>query len=83
MERCARPTREAGYRKRINPSLTDGDRIDEAAGRLSPTHPVCPPEFLAMIPKRADEDCGLQVADTCFYCAEDRGCFGERTVGQA
>ena len=62
-----------GYLKRINPSLTDDDRIDAAAGRLRFAQPVCPPGFLAMIPKVQTPIAGLQVVDTCFYYPEDRG----------
>ena len=62
-----------GYLKRVNPSLTDCDRIDAAAGRLSHAQPVCPPGFSAMIPKVQTPIAGLQVADTCFYYPEDRG----------
>ena len=62
-----------GYLKRVNPSLTDSDRIDAAAGRLSHAQPVCPPGFAAMIPKVQTPIAGLQVADTCFYYPEDRG----------
>ncbi len=62
-----------GYLKRVNPSLTDSDRIDAAAGRLSYAQPVCPPGFAAMIPKVQTPIAGLQVADTCFYYPEDRG----------
>jgi protoporphyrinogen oxidase len=62
-----------GYLKRVNPSLTDSDRIDAAAGRLSHAQPVCPPGFAAMIPKVQTPIGGLQVADTCFYYPEDRG----------
>jgi protoporphyrinogen oxidase len=62
-----------GYLRRINPSLTDADRIDAAAGRLRFAQPVCPPGFLAMIPKVQTPIAGLQVADTCFYYPEDRG----------
>ena len=62
-----------GYLKRINPSLTDADRIDAAAGRLRFAQPVCPPGFLSMIPKVQTPIAGLQVADTCFYYPEDRG----------
>jgi protoporphyrinogen oxidase len=62
-----------GYLKRVNPSLTDSDRIDAAAGRLSHAQPVCPPGFSAMIPKVQTPIAGLQVADTCFYYPEDRG----------
>ena len=74
----ARPNNEIideafGYLKRVNPSLTDADRIDAAAGRLSYAQPVCPPGFGAMIPKVQTPIAGLQVADTCFYYPEDRG----------
>jgi protoporphyrinogen oxidase len=62
-----------GYLKKINPSLTDADRIAAAAGRLLHAQPVCPPGFGAMIPKTQTPIAGLQVADTCFYYPEDRG----------
>jgi hypothetical protein len=62
-----------GYLKRVNSPLTDSDRIDAAAGRLSHAQPVCPPGFAAMIPKVQTPIAGLQVADTCFYYPEDRG----------
>ena len=55
-----------GYLKRINPSLTDDDRIDAAAGRLRFAQPVCPPGFLAMIPKVQTPIAGLQVVGTCI-----------------
>ena len=62
-----------GYLKRVNPQLTDADRIDAKAGRLLYAQPVCPPGFAAMIPKTLTPIAGLQVADTCFYYPEDRG----------
>jgi protoporphyrinogen oxidase len=62
-----------GYLKRVNPSLTDADRIDARTGRLRFAQPVCPPGFRAMIPKTQTPIAGLQVADTCFYYPEDRG----------
>jgi protoporphyrinogen oxidase len=62
-----------GYLKRVNPSLTDADRIDARAGRLLYAQPVCPPRFAAMIPSVQTPVAGLQVADTCFYYPEDRG----------
>jgi protoporphyrinogen oxidase len=75
-----------GYLKRINPSLTNADRIDDAAGRLRFAQPVCPPGFLAMIPKVQTPIAGLQVADTCLYYPEDRGVsesvrWGKRMAG--
>jgi protoporphyrinogen oxidase len=62
-----------GYLKRVNPALTDSDRIEARAGRLLYAQPVCPPGFGAMIPKTQTPIVGLQVADTCFYYPEDRG----------
>jgi protoporphyrinogen oxidase len=76
--RWARPNYEFideafGYLKRVNASLTDSDRMDATAGRLSYAQPVCPPGFAAIIPKVQTAIAGLQVADTCFYYPEDRG----------
>ncbi len=65
-----------GYLKRVNPLLTDADRIDAKAGRLLYAQPVCPPGFGAMIPKTQTPVAGLQVADTCYYYPEDR-CVSE------
>ncbi len=62
-----------GYLKRVNPALTDADRIDSRAGRLLYAQPVCPPGFGATIPRTQTAIAGLQVADTCFYYPEDRG----------
>jgi protoporphyrinogen oxidase len=61
------------YLKRVNPLLTDADRIDARVGRLRYAQPVCPPGFGAMIPKTQTPLAGLQVADTCSYYPEDRG----------
>jgi protoporphyrinogen oxidase len=62
-----------GYLKRVNPSLTDADRLDARAGRLLHAQPVCPPGFATAIPRTQTPVAGLQVADTCFYYPEDRG----------
>lgn len=62
-----------GYLKRVNPALTNHDRIDAAVGRLRYAQPVCPPGFGATIPPVMTPIAGLQVADTCFYYPEDRG----------
>jgi protoporphyrinogen oxidase len=61
------------YLKRVNPALTDADRIDARAGRLRYAQPVCPPGFAAQIPPVQTSIKGLQIADTCFYYPEDRG----------
>ena len=39
-----------GYLKRINPALTDADRLASRAGRLRFAQPVCEPGFAARIP---------------------------------
>jgi len=61
------------YLKRINPELTDDDRITSRVGRLKHAQPVCEPGFAARIPPIRTPIAGLQVADTCFYYPEDRG----------
>jgi protoporphyrinogen oxidase len=71
-----------GYLKRVNPSLTDSDRIDAAAGRLSHAQPVCPPGFAAMIPKVQTPIAGLQVADPASLPGGPRR-FGRRALGKA
>lgn len=62
-----------GYLKRINPDLTDADRLASRAGRLCYAQPVCEPGFAAKIPPIRTPIEGLQIADTCFYYPEDRG----------
>jgi len=62
-----------GYLKRINPALTDGDRILSHVGRLRYAQPVCPPRFLDRVPPVVSAIAGLQIADTSVYYPEDRG----------
>ena len=59
--------------RRVNPALTETDRIDVHVARLRHAQPICPPGFAAMIPPVETPVRGLQVADTCFYYPEDRG----------
>lgn len=62
-----------GYIRRINPALTDADRLASKVGRLRFAQPLCEPGFAAKIPPIRTAIEGLQVADTCFYYPEDRG----------
>lgn len=62
-----------GYLRRLNPALQAGDLKASHVGRLRYAQPVCPPGFLAKIPKVQTAISGLQIADTCFYYPEDRG----------
>ena len=59
--------------RRVNPGLTEADRLDVHVARLRYAQPICPPGFARMIPPVQTEVSGLQVADTCFYYPEDRG----------
>ena len=59
--------------RRVNPAITEADRITHAVGRLRYAQPVCPPGFAAMLPPVMTPIRGLQIADTCFYYPEDRG----------
>jgi protoporphyrinogen oxidase len=59
--------------RRINPALTEADRLGLHVGRLRHAQPICPPGFAALIPPVETPIRGLQVADTCFYYPEDRG----------
>ena len=59
--------------QRINPALTEADRMDVHVARLRYAQPICPPGFAAMIPPVQTPVRGLQIADTCFYYPEDRG----------
>lgn len=62
-----------GYLRKLNPALQPQDLKASQVGRLRYAQPVCPPGFLARIPKVQTEIAGLQIADTCFYYPEDRG----------
>lgn len=61
------------YLKRVNPALTEADRIDGHVGRLRFAQPVCDVGFADKIPPAATPVQGLWIADTCFYYPEDRG----------
>jgi protoporphyrinogen oxidase len=61
------------YIRRINPSLTEVDRLASKVGRLRYAQPLCEPGFAAKIPPIRTPIEGLQIADTCFYYPEDRG----------
>ncbi|RAK60849.1 FAD-dependent oxidoreductase [Phenylobacterium hankyongense] len=62
-----------GYLRRINPDLTEADRLSSKVGRLRHAQPLCEPGFAARIPPIRTPIAGLQIADTCFYYPEDRG----------
>ncbi len=62
-----------GYLRRLNPALTDEDRLDAHLSRLRYAQPVCAPGFAATIPPLQTPIEGLQIADTSFYYPEDRG----------
>lgn len=62
-----------GYIRRINPDLTETDRLTSRVGRLRYAQPLCEPGFAAKIPPIRTPIAGLQIADTCFYYPEDRG----------
>jgi protoporphyrinogen oxidase len=57
--------------KRVNPALTDADRLASSVAKLRHAQPVCPPGF--SLPPIQTAIRGLQVADTSTYYPEDRG----------
>jgi len=59
--------------RRINPKITEDDRIGIHVGRLRYAQPICAPGFAAVLPPIKTPIEGLQIADTCFYYPEDRG----------
>lgn len=61
------------YLKKINPELSDDDRLSSHVARLRYAQPVCEVGFKDMIPDHVTPVAGLQIADTCFYYPEDRG----------
>lgn len=66
-------TESFGYLKRVNPDLTDEDRLASHVARLRYAQPVCEVGFKDVIPDHVTPVAGLQIADTCFYYPEDRG----------
>jgi protoporphyrinogen oxidase len=71
-----------GYLRKLNPALQPQDLKASQVGRLRYAQPVCPPGFLAKLPKVQTEIAGLQIADTCFYYPEDRGISESLRYGQ-
>lgn len=61
------------YLKILNPKLTESDFRDVKVGRLRYAQPICPPDFLDMLPPIQTPINGLQIADTSYYYPEDRG----------
>jgi protoporphyrinogen oxidase len=59
--------------RRINPEITEANRVGVHVGRLSHAQPICMPGFAATLPPVQTPIDGLQIADTCFYYPEDRG----------
>jgi len=61
------------YLSLLNPDLGPADFLDAKVGRLRYAQPVCPPNFLEMLPPIQTPITGLQIADTSYYYPEDRG----------
>jgi protoporphyrinogen oxidase len=61
------------YLALLNPLLKAEDFLDVKVGRLRFAQPVCPPNFLDMLPPIQTAIEGLQIADTSYYYPEDRG----------
>jgi protoporphyrinogen oxidase len=61
------------YLALLNPLLKAEDFLDVKVGRLRFAQPVCPPNFLDMLPPVQTAIQGLQIADTSYYYPEDRG----------
>ncbi len=76
-----------GYLQKVNPELTEADRLDGHVGRLRHAQPVCDVNFAARIPDAKTAVEGLWIADTSFYYPEDRGVsesirFARQLVGR-
>jgi protoporphyrinogen oxidase len=69
--------------RRINPEISESDRIAHYVGRLRNAQPICPPGFASHIPPMQTPVRGLQIADTCFYYPEDRGIAESVRLGKA
>jgi protoporphyrinogen oxidase len=66
----------------VQPALTPDDILDSCVARLRYAQPICPPDFLQMLPPVQTAIAGLQVADTCFYYPEDRGIAESIRIGR-
>jgi protoporphyrinogen oxidase len=62
-----------GFLRKINPRLTDADRVASRVGRLRYAQPVCGVRFAERLPSPRTPVRGLHAADTSFYYPEDRG----------
>ena len=69
-----------GYLKRVNPSLTDSDRIDAAA---EPCPARLPARVLRNDPKGADADRGIAGRRHLLLLPRGPRRFGRRTLGKA
>jgi protoporphyrinogen oxidase/putative flippase GtrA len=66
--------RSFAHLQRINPEIKTDDVLDTHVARLRYAQPICPPNFVAMLPPIAPENIvGIQIADTSYYYPEDRG----------
>ncbi len=75
--------RSWAYLKRINPALTDDDRMDAHASRYRYSQPVCEPGHLQRLPPVDLPVKGLYAADTSYYYPEDRGISESVRYGRA
>jgi protoporphyrinogen oxidase len=61
------------YLMQINLKLSNDDFLDFHVSRYLYSQPVCPPQFLNILPPINCRIQGLKVADTSYYYPEDRG----------
>ncbi len=60
------------YAKRVNPEFSEDWVLGQKVHRYACAQPVCPPEYLKMLPALKTEVNGLYIADTSYYYPEDR-----------
>jgi len=70
-----------GYMKMLNPEFSDDWVKATHVHRYQYAQPVCPPQFMSMLPPMKSEIDGLFMADTSYYYPEDRSISESMRIG--
>ena len=70
------------YSRKINPEFTKDWILGKALHRYEYAQPVCPPEFLEILPPINVGIKGLYIADTSHYYPEDRSISESIRIGE-
>lgn len=69
------------YLKKLNPEFKEDWILAQHVHRYQYAQPVCPPEFMSMLPSMKTDVEGLYLADTSYYYPEDRSISESMRVG--